>query len=249
VTWWHGVIIAVAGVWAGTINTVVGSGTLVTFPVLVALGYPPVTATTSNAIGLVPGSITGAYGYRSEITGSARRLVRWSVASALGAVGGTALLLSLPEDAFETIVPFLVGLALVLVVVQPLLTRWLRGSRADARPTWPLLPLIFLVGVYGGYFTAAQGILLVGVMGLLLDEPLQRLNGYKNVLAAVVNVVAGAVYAVVAPVSWPVVAILAVSSTIGGVLGARIGRRLSPTVLRVVIVLVGLVAIVRLVTE
>jgi uncharacterized protein len=249
VTWWHGVVIAVAGVWAGTINTVVGSGTLVTFPVLVALGYPPVTATTSNAIGLIPGSITGAYGYRAEITGSARRLARWSVASALGAVGGTALLLSLPEDAFETIVPFLVGLALLLVVVQPLLTTWLRRTRADARPTWPLLPLIFLVGVYGGYFTAAQGILLVGVMGLLLDEPLQRLNGYKNVLAAVVNVVAGAVYAVVAPVSWPVVAILAVSSTIGGVLGARIGRRLSPTVLRIVIVVVGLVAIVRLVTE
>lgn len=248
-TWWHGVIIAIAGVWAGTINTVVGSGTLVTFPVLVALGYPPVTATTSNAIGLVPGSITGAYGYRAEITGSARRLVRWSVMSALGAVGGTALLLSLPEDAFETIVPFLVGLALLLVVVQPMLTTWLRGTRADTRPTWPLLPLIFLVGVYGGYFTAAQGILLVGVMGLLLDEPLQRLNGYKNVLAAVVNVVAGAVYAVVAPVSWPVVAILAVSSTIGGVVGARIGRRLSPLVLRIVIVVVGLVAIVRLVTE
>ncbi|WP_433783314.1 sulfite exporter TauE/SafE family protein [Actinomycetospora sp. CA-101289] len=248
-TWWHGVIIAIAGVWAGTINTVVGSGTLVTFPVLVALGYPPVTATTSNAIGLVPGSITGAYGYRAEIAGSARRLARWSVASALGAVGGTALLLSLPEDAFETIVPFLVGLALLLVVVQPLLTRRLQGTRADARPRWLLMPLIFLIGVYGGYFTAAQGILLVGVMGLLLDEPLQRLNGYKNVLAAVVNVVAGAVYAVVAPISWPVVAILAVSSTIGGLLGARIGRRLSPTVLRVVIVVVGLIAIVRLVLE
>jgi uncharacterized membrane protein YfcA len=248
VTWWHGVVIAIAGVWAGTINTVVGSGTLVTFPVLVALGYPPVTATTSNAIGLIPGSITGSYGYRTEIRGSARRLARWSVMSALGAIGGTVLLLSLPEDAFETIVPFLVGIALVLVVVQPVLTRRLRATRADTRPTWPLLPLIFVVGVYGGYFTAAQGILLIGVMGLLLDEPLQRLNGFKNVLAGVVNVVAGAVYAVVAPVSWPVVAILAVSSTIGGVLGARIGRRLPPTALRVVIVLVGLVAIVRLVS-
>lgn len=248
-TWWHGVLIALAGVWAGTINTVVGSGTLVTFPVLVALGYPPVTATTSNAIGLIPGSVTGAIGYRGEIAGSAGRLARWSVLSALGAIGGTALLLSLPADAFETIVPFLVGLALVLVVVQPWLTRKLRETPAGSRPTWPLLPLIFLVGIYGGYFTAAQGILLLGVMGLLLEEPLQRLNGYKNVLAAVVNIVAGAVYAVVAPVSWPVVAVLAVSSTLGGFLGARIGRRLSPTVLRVVIVLVGLVAIVRLLTE
>jgi uncharacterized membrane protein YfcA len=249
VTWWHGVLIAFAGLWAGTINTVVGSGTLVTFPVLVALGYPPVTATTSNALGLVPGSFTGAWGYRREITGARQRLIRWSVMSALGAVGGTILLLSLPPDAFETIVPFLVGVALVLVVVQPYLTRRLQrsGSQGRRSPTWLLYPLIFLVGVYGGYFTAAQGIMLVGVMGLLLTEPLQRLNGYKNVLAAVVNLVAGAIYAVVAPISWPVVAILAVSSTLGGLLGARIGRRLSPTVLRAVIVVVGLVAIVRLV--
>lgn len=250
-TWWHGVLIAFAGLWAGTINTVVGSGTLVTFPVLVALGYPPVTATTSNAIGLVPGSFTGAWGYRREITGARQRLVRWSVMSALGAIGGTVLLLSLPPDAFETIVPFLVGIALVLVVVQPYLTRRLQrsGSHGRRSRTWLLYPLIFLVGVYGGYFTAAQGIMLVGVMGLLLTEPLQRLNGYKNVLAAVVNLVAGAIYAVVAPVSWPVVAILAVSSTLGGLLGARIGRRLSPAVLRAVIVVVGLVAIVRLVIE
>jgi len=197
----------------------------------------------------VTGSITGAYGYRGEIVGARRQLILWSVMSALGALGGTALLLSLPEDAFETIVPFLVGLALVLVVLQPLLTRRLKEKPASTRRTWPLYPLIFLVGVYGGYFTAAQGILLVGVMGLMLTEPLQRLNGYKNVLAAVVNVVAGAVYAVVAPISWPVVAILAVSSTIGGLVGARIGRRLSPTVLRAVIVVVGLVAIVRLVLE
>ncbi|GAA4811641.1 sulfite exporter TauE/SafE family protein [Actinomycetospora chlora] len=250
-TWWHGVLIAVAGLWAGTINTVVGSGTLVTFPVLVALGYPPVTATTSNAIGLVPGSFTGAWGYRREISGARQQLIRWSVMSALGAVGGTILLLSLPPDAFETIVPFLVGIALVLVVVQPALTRRLQRTGADGRrsKTWLLYPLIFLVGVYGGYFTAAQGIMLIGVMGLLLTEPLQRLNGYKNVLAAVVNLVAGAIYAVVAPISWPVVAILAVSSTLGGLIGARVGRRLPPTVLRAVIVVVGLVAIVRLVIE
>lgn len=248
-TWWHGLLIAIAGLWAGTINTVVGSGTLVTFPVLVALGYPPVTATTSNAIGLVPGTITGAWGYRREIAGAGGRLLRWSAMSALGAVGGTVLLLSLPPDAFETIVPFLIALALVLVVVQPMLTRSLQRSGAGTRRTWLLYPLICLVGVYGGYFTAAQGILLVGVMGLLLTEPLQRLNGYKNVLAAVVNIVAGAIYAVVAPVSWPVVAILAVSSTVGGLLGARIGRRLPPNVLRAIIVVVGLVAIVRLVLD
>jgi uncharacterized protein len=248
VTWWEIVLIALAGVWAGTINTVVGSGTLVTFPVLVALGYPPVTATTSNAIGLITGTITGAYGYRAELRGHGRRLVRYGIASLFGAIGGTVLLLSLPADAFETIVPVLVGLAVLLVAVQPLVTRRLRSRETppSGRP-WVLYPLIFAVGVYGGYFTAAQGIMLVGVMGLLLTDPLQRLNAFKNALAAVVNVVAGAIYAVVAPIDWWVVLILAVSSTVGGLLGARVGRRLSPLVLRVVIVVIGVAAIVDLV--
>ena len=246
--WWEIALIAVAGLWAGTINTVVGSGTLVTFPVLVALGFPPVTATTSNAIGLITGSITGAVGYRHELVGQRRRLVRYGIASFVGAIGGTVLLLSLPADAFETIVPVLVALSVVLVAVQPLLTRRLkkRDTTSSGRP-WLLYPLIFLVGIYGGYFTAAQGIMLVGVMGLLLQDPLQRLNAFKNVLAAIVNVVAGAIYAVVAPVDWRVVGILAVTSTLGGLIGARVGRRLPPTVLRVVIVVIGVVAIVDLV--
>lgn len=246
--WWEIVLIAVAGLWAGTINTVVGSGTLVTFPVLVALGFPPVTATTSNAIGLITGSITGAVGYRHELVGQRKRLIRYGIASFVGAIGGTALLLSLPADAFETIVPVLVAVSVVLVAVQPVLTRRLkkRDAASSGRP-WLLYPLIFLVGIYGGYFTAAQGIMLVGVMGLLLEDPLQRLNAFKNVLAAIVNVVAGAIYAVVAPVDWRVVGILAVTSTLGGLIGARVGRRLPPTVLRVVIIVIGVVAIVDLV--
>ena len=248
--WWEAAIIALAGLWAGLINTVVGSGTLVTFPVLVALGYPPVTATTSNAIGLITGSITGAVGYRSELTGHGRRLVGYAVASFLGAIVGTVLLLSLPADEFETIVPVLGGLSGVLVLVQPLLSRRLSTRAAADRTESPLLyVLIFLVGVYGGYFTAAQGIMLVGVMGLLLADPLQRLNAFKNTLAAVVNVVAGAIYAFVAPVSWPVVAVLAVSSTIGGALGASVGKRLSPTVLRGAIVVIGVVAVVHLLLD
>ena len=248
--WGEATIIALAGLWAGLINTVVGSGTLVTFPVLVALGYPPVTATTSNSIGLITGSITGAVGYRSELTGQGRRLARYAVASVLGAVGGTVLLLSLPADAFETVAPVLVGISVVLVLVQPLLARRL-GSRTTAdRTASPLLyVLIFLVGIYGGYFTAAQGIMLVGVMGLLVADPLQRLNAFKNSLTAVVNLVAGAVYAVVAPVSWPVVAVLAVSSTVGGLLGATVGKRLSPRVLRGVIVVIGVAAVVHLLIE
>jgi uncharacterized membrane protein YfcA len=242
-------IVALAGVWAGLINAVVGSGTLVTFPVLVALGYPPVTATTSNAIGLITGSITGAVGYRSELEGHGRRLVGYAVASFFGAIGGTVLL-SLPADAFETIVPVLVAISVLLVVVQPLLSRRLGDRAAVDRTASPLLyVLIFLVGVYGGYFTAAQGIMLVGVMGLLLADPLQRLNAFKNTLTAVVNLVAGVIYAFVAPVSWPVVAVLAVSSIVGGLLGASVGKRLSPTVLRGAIVVIGVAAVVRLLVD
>lgn len=248
--WWEVAIIALAGLWAGLINTVVGSGTLVTFPVLVALGYPPVTATTSNAIGLITGSVTGAMGYRSEWAGHGRRLAGYAVASLLGAVGGTVLLLSLPADTFETVVPILVGISVVLVLVHPLLARRLRDRAAVKGTRSPVLyVLIFLVGVYGGYFTAAQGIMLVGVMGLLLTDPLQRLNAFKNTLTAVVNLVAGAIYAVVAPVTWPVVAVLAASSTVGGLLGASVGKRLPPAVLRGVIVVIGVIAVVYLVLD
>ena len=248
--WWEAAIIALAGLWAGLINAVVGSGTLVTFPVLVALGYPPVTATTSNAIGLITGSITGAVGYRSELEGQGRRLTRYAVASFLGAIVGAVLLLKLPAEAFETIVPVLVGISVILVLVQPLLSRRLSNRTVVDRTASPLLyVLIFLVGIYGGYFTAAQGIMLVGVMGLLVADPLQRLNAFKNALAAVVNVVAGVIYAFVAPVSWPVVAVLAVSSTVGGLLGATVGKRLSPRVLRGVIVVIGVAAVVHLLIE
>ncbi|OXM74274.1 MULTISPECIES: sulfite exporter TauE/SafE family protein [Amycolatopsis] len=251
--WWEALVVFLAGVWAGTINTVVGSGTLVTFPVLVALGYSPVTATTSNAIGLAPGTISGAIGYRHELTGQGRRLVRYAVPSALGAVCGTVLLLSLPPNAFETVVPVLVGLAVVLVIIQPRVSAWVARRREAGNGGGGhgglVLFLIFLVGIYGGYFTAAQGVMLMAFMGMLLTDPLQRLNGIKNVLAAVVNVVAGIVYAFIAPVSWPVVALLAVGSTLGGQLGAKIGRRLPAPVLRGVIVVVGIAAIVQLVVN
>ncbi|MGP3987242.1 sulfite exporter TauE/SafE family protein [Streptomyces sp. 3N207] len=243
---WEGALIAAAGLWAGAINTVVGSGTLVTFPVLVALGYPPVTATTSNAIGLVPGSITGAYGYRHELSGQRNRVLGYAVASLFGAIGGTVLLLSLPQNAFEVVVPWLVGLSVVLVALQPLAAKRLRTRDAENRSGPLLFFLIFLVGVYGGYFTAAQGIMLVGVMGLLLADSLQTLNAFKNTLTAVVNVVAGAIYAFVAPISWPVVGILAASSTVGGLLGAKIGRKLPPNVLRGTVVVIGVAAVVRL---
>ncbi|OLT40631.1 hypothetical protein BJF85_05670 [Saccharomonospora sp. CUA-673] len=253
--WWHAILIGVAGVWAGMINAVVGSGTLVTFPVLVALGYPPVTATTSNAIGLAPGAVSGAIGYRHELRGQARTLLSLLPASIVGAVVGTILLLSLPADAFETIVPVLIVLALVLVVIQPKVSAWVArrqadagaGARRSAGGTVLLVTLVFLTGIYGGYFTAAQGVLLMAIMGILMTERLQTLNGIKNVLSAAVNIVAGVVYAFVAPISWPVVALLAVGSVIGGQLGAKVGRKLSPRMLRGAIVVIGSAAVVQLV--
>ncbi|MFK0246698.1 sulfite exporter TauE/SafE family protein [Amycolatopsis azurea] len=249
-TWWHAVVIFVAGLWAGTINTVVGSGTLVTFPVLVALGYSPLTATTSNAIGLAPGTVSGAIGYREELKGYWPEVSKLAVASFFGAIVGTILLLSLPKDAFETVVPALVGLAVVLVIVQPRVGAWVAKRREENGKVHKIGPLllflIFLIGIYGGYFTAAQGVMMVAVMGMLMSESLQRLNGVKNALSAVVNIVAGAIYAFIAPVSWPVVALLAVGSTIGGQIGAKIGRKLPPKVLRGVIVVIGLAAMVQL---
>jgi uncharacterized protein len=240
-----------AGVFAGCINTVVGSGTLVTFPVLLAVGYPPVVATVSNSLGLVPGSATGAIGYRRELVGQRARLLRLGACSVLGGITGSVLLLMLPPDAFESIVPVLIILALVLVVTQPMLARRLAARRSE-RPQHGGIPLMLATygtGTYGGYFAAAQGVLLLGFMGILMDEELQRLNAVKNVLTALVNTVAGVMFIFVAHVAWPAVIMIAIGATIGGMIGAKIGRKLPPVVLRCVIIVVGVAAIIQLLTK
>jgi uncharacterized protein len=242
-----------AGGAAGAVNAVVGSGTLITFPVLLATGLPPVTATVSNALGLIPGSISGAIGYRRELSGQRRRILKWSAGALVGSLTGAILLLALPASAFERIVPVLVGLALVLVVLQPLISGRLRRRRARtgraARPDGGplLLAGLTLASVYGGYFAAAQGIIYVALMGLLLDDTLLRLNAAKNVLVAVVNAVAATFFLVVADFDWTAVVLLAIGSAVGGQVGAAAGRRLHPAVLRGLIVAVGTVAIVQLV--
>jgi uncharacterized membrane protein YfcA len=251
-------LIALAGFGAGAINALVGSGTLITFPTLVALGYPPVTATMSNAVGLVAGSVSGTWGYRAELRGQWDRL-RWQIpASLLGAVLGAFLLLHLPEKVFIRIVPVLLVLALVLVVVGPRIQSWARRRAEEAgRSPEDITPArmavlvtgTFLVGVYGGYFTAAQGILLVGVMGTLLPESVQRMNAAKNLLTLVVNIVAAVSYTLVAfdRISWPVAGVIAAGSLLGGFVGAHYGRRLSPNALRATIVVVGLIGLYRLI--
>jgi uncharacterized membrane protein YfcA len=240
-------LVALAGVCAGAINAVVGSGTLITFPVLLALGYPPVVANASNSIGLVPGGVAGAIGYRSELTGQGKRLLRLGGASLLGGVTGALLLLVLSPDVFEAVVPVLIVIALVLVLAQPWLSRKLASMERHEHGGVSAIAATYGAGVYGGYFGAAQGVLLVGMLGILMDERLQRLNALKNVLTAGVNLVAGIIFVLIADVAWWAVLLIAIGSTAGGILGARIGRRLPPAVLRGVIVLVGLTAVVLLI--
>ncbi len=243
-------IIALAGLAAGTINTVVGSGTLITFPVLLAFGYAPVTANVSNTIGLVPGSVSGAIGYRRELAGQRSRAIRLGTMSVLGGATGAVLLLVLPAAAFKAVVPVFIALALALTVLQPRLTRWLARREIDLDGRSAAIPTalaIYATGVYGGYFGAAQGILLLGILGVALSQDLHRTNALKNVLAGLTNGVAAVYFMFAAHVEWAPAAIIAVASILGAQLGARYGRRLPPAALRALIVVVGVSAIVRLV--
>jgi uncharacterized protein len=241
------IAVVLAGVAAGTINTVVGSGTLITFPVLLAVGYSPLVANVSNTIGLVPGSVAGAIGYRRELAGQERRILRLGVAALLGGTTGAVLLLVLPESAFKAIVPVFIAVALVLIVLQPRIAAHLAARRTEPVEHRRFSAVVtYATGIYGGYFGAAQGIMLLAVLGVALPEPLQRVNGLKNVLAGLVNLIAGVVFVFRAPVAWAPALLIAGGSVMGGVLGARFGRRLSPVALRGVIVVVGLVAIAQL---
>jgi uncharacterized membrane protein YfcA len=245
---WEIIVIAIAGAAAGTINTVVGSGTLITFPVLLAFGYAPVTANVSNTIGLVPGSVSGSIGYRRELAGQRERALRLGAMSVLGGITGAVLLLVLPASAFKDVVPVFIALALVLTVLQPRLNRRLAEHvAAHEGSESPFTPVaVYITGVYGGYFGAGQGILLLAIFGVLLPQSLHRSNALKNVLAGTVNGVAGLYFIFAAHVDWGPAAIIAATSVVGAQIGARYGRRLHPDVLRALIVVVGVAAIVDL---
>src|SRR4029453_10927218 len=248
----NSILIFFAGLWAGTINSVVGSGTLVTFPVLIALGYVPVTASISNAMGLVAGNMTGAWGYRHELKGRGRQLMGLLTASLLGGITGAWLLLHLPEKVFHYAAPVLIVLALLMVLFQPRLQVWVRDRAGNPEHALhdkrhgviPVL-LVFLAGIYRGLFVAAQSILLVGILGVFMTGTIQNANAMKNILVLGVNIVAATSYLLFAfgRIEWPVVGIIAVSSLIGGIVGSKVGRRLSPLVLRSVIFALGLVAL------
>jgi hypothetical protein len=241
-------LVAIAGLAAGTINAVVGSGTLITFPTLLAVGVPPVVANASNAVGLVPGSITGAIGYRAKLRGQSRLVLRLLPASLGGAALGAALLLALPESAFDVIVPGLIAIGVVLVAIQPWFVRRTHerhGTSRSRMPAW-LLPSTFGAGMYGGYFGAAQGVILLGLLGMAGSDDVHTDNAIKNILAAGVNAASAVVFAVSAVVDWKVVATIAVASAAGGVLGAKVGQRIPRVALRLLIMLIGSISVVVL---
>ena len=277
------IAIFAAGLAAGTINTVVGSGTLITFPTLLAFGYPPVLANVSNNVGLVPGVASGVHGYRAELAGQRRRIIRLGSASLCGGLLGAILLLVLPAGAFKAIVPVLIGIALVMVVFQPRLAKWVAARQRTPSAPWHLRPgnrwrhaggaggltsvsvvapasqgaalqvggptlwvLVFLSGVYGGYFGAAQGVLLIGLMGVAFTDSMQRINAVKNVLAGLVNGIAAVVFIIATHIDWGAAGLIACGAILGGQLGARIGRKLPPWGLRMLIICVGVAALVKL---
>ena len=245
------VLIIAAGVAAGMINAIVGAGSLLTFPTLLFLGYPPLVANVTNTVGIVPGTISGAIGYRRELAGQARRARPLLIAGALGGLTGACLLLILPAAAFARIVPILILIACLLVAIQPRLSAWVLERRARAGVAhvgggWTLVLGVYLTGIYGGYFGAAQGVILIALLAILVDDDLQRLNELKNLITVFINSVSAILFIFLAPVAWAPAILLAIGSMVGGQLGAVVGRRLSPFALRVAIITVGTVVAVRL---
>ena len=245
-------LVIAAGMAAGTVNTIVGSGSLISFPTLLLLGYPPLIANVSNTLGLVPGVVSGMVGYRREFAGQRSRAIPLLVAGGLGGLTGAVLLLVLPEAAFNRIVPILILVACALMAVQPRLSTWIADRRARDGSTHPhgggpiLLATVYLTGIYGGYFGAGQGVILIALLAILVADDLQRLNALKNAIAFIVNAVAAALFIAIAPVAWEAVVLLGIGAVAGGQIGAHIGRRMSPFVLRGTVIVIGLIVAIRL---
>jgi uncharacterized protein len=228
--------VVAAGMVAGGVNTVVGSGSLVTFPTLLAVGYPPVTANVSNTVGLVPGSVSGMVGYRRELRGQWGRCAILATGTTIGAIIGGVLLLELPGAVFDAVVPALILLAVVLMALKPAPKTHEGGDHMTAG-----MASSFGVGIYGGYFGAAQGIILLSLLRLAFRDDLQVLNAIKNVLAGVANLVAGVLFVVVAHVAWGAAVLIAGGSVVGAQIGARYGRRLPHEALRRIVIVYGVI--------
>jgi uncharacterized membrane protein YfcA len=235
-----GVLVGGAGVVAGGVNAIAGGGSLLTFPVLLAAGLSPVTANVTNTVGVVPGTVGGSFGYRRELVGQGRRILTLGVPATIGAILGGVILLTAPAGVFKAVVPVLIAGACVLLLLQPRLARSLEGHRSEHGSRAARVG-IFFVGMYGGYFGAAIGVMLLGLLGLLVNDSLQRLNALKNVMAGMVNGIAAVLFAFAAHVDWIAALALAVGTVVGGRIGAHLARRIPDRPLRLGIAFIGLV--------
>jgi hypothetical protein len=234
-------LLVAAGVASGVVNAVAGGGSLLLFPALLAVGFPPLAANVTNSVIQCPGYVGLALGSRRELRGQRGRVLSTTGVAVVGSLIGSLMLLVLPAEVFDTAVPALVALASVLLGVQPWLGRWIGEPEPDAPDRRAfLLPVIFLAAIYGGYFGGALGVILIAVLALAAHDDLRRLNAVKGVLSLIISVVSVVVFAIGAPVDWLAVALLAPTTLIGGFLGAKLAGRLPAPVLRVAVVVVGL---------
>ena len=243
-TVWQGLGLAGAGFVAGVLNAAAGGGTLISFPVLIAVGYPSLTANVTNNVSAVPGYAGGAWGYREGLSGQKKRIIVLTIASVVGGAIGVALILVSSQSAFQSVVPFLVLAACGLLAIQPYVKRFLEERKDDQNggPGVGSFLAQTLAAVYGGYFGAALGVAILALLNLTLDDTLQRLNALKALLQLVVGVVAAVGFAVFSSVAWTAVVVIAPASIVGGQLGARLAQRVSDRVLRVGIIAYGVAA-------
>lgn len=244
---WSLALLVLAGFVAGAINAAAGGGSLITFPALIAAGYPPLIANVTNNVAVLPGYVTGAWGYRSNLRGQGRRIMPLAVVSAFGSIVGVGLILVSSQGAFERVVPFLVLAACALLAAQPAIRRRL-GERTGAheRPGIGSLAAQTLAAVYGGYFGAALGVAVIALLGVFFDDSLQRLNALKALLQLVIGAAAALGFALLTPVAWGAALVVGPASLAGGLVGARLARRVSDSVLRGGIVAYGVAAAVWL---
>jgi uncharacterized protein len=237
------VLLGAAAFVAGGVNAVAGGGSLVSFPALLAVGYGSVAANVTNNVALVPGYFGGSLAYRRELEGQRRRASDLGATSAVGAAGGAALLLVGSASVFRSVVPFLILFACALLAAQPLLARLASGRGHRTRGTHLA---VFAGAVYGGYFGAGLGIMLLAILGAVLEDDLQRLNALKGLLSLIISVVAAVAFAIFGPVAWGTALGMGAAAFAGGQAGVRVARRLSPAVLRTCVVVYGVGVAVRL---
>jgi Predicted permeases len=249
VTWADIVLLVVAGLLGGGINSIAGGGSLIVFPAFIATGLPTLAANVTNSVAQWPGYLGGVIGFRGELDGQRGRATRLTVVAGLGSVAGCVVLLAAPSDSFDVVVPFLVLLASLLLAFQPRIARLIGPPKPGAPDSRLIYPILFVSGGYGGYFGGALGVILIGVLALTVHDTLRRINALKTVLSLTASTVTVVAFGIFGPVDWIGVAVVAPATLVGGLLGARVARRLNDRVLRACVVVFGVVVAAYLFTR